>query len=71
MLAWHKSSRDNSGQSGHANKINALDCPELLSRVFRTRDKKWGQTGQGVRDSALDCGAPTKRPMSRPRRAVA
>ncbi len=71
MLARLKKSRDNSGHSVHANKINALDRPELVSRVFRTRDKKCLQTSHGVRDSALDCGAPAKRPMSPARRTVA
>lgn len=78
MLASSKNGRDNSGHSGHPNKYRGFERPELVSRVFPTRDRKWGQTGgaAAVRrlrpgPSALDCVVPTTRPMSWPERTAA
>ena len=70
MLASHKNTRDNSGHSGQPNKYRGSKRPELVSRVFPTRDQKRAPTGQVPRDSALDCALPTTRPMSRTEKAA-
>ena len=79
MPASSKKGRDNSGHSGHPNKYRVFERPDSMSRVFRTRDRKWLRTraaGSKLRcrmagDSALDCGVATKRPMSRTGRTLA
>jgi hypothetical protein len=65
MLARYKTGRDSSGHSVHVNNYKDLGRPELVYRVFPTRDKRPGQTGQVPGDSELDCAVPTTRPMSR------
>jgi hypothetical protein len=71
MRASHKNTRDNSGHSVHPYKFSELERPELLYRVFPTRDRKSSLDGGLARDPALDCAVPTKRPMSPARRSVA
>ena len=79
MLASYKKGRDSSGHSVHPNKYNVLERPELVYRVFQTRDKHRRQTaladsverGPAPGPSALDCAVAAKRPISRAGRTVA
>lgn len=71
MLTTYKKRRDKSGQSGHTNEYRSFECPELMSRLFPSRDKNSGPKGYVLRDSALDCAAVLKRPMSGARRSTA
>ena len=71
MPASSKKGRDNSGHSGHANKYRGSKRPESVSRVFPTRDQKWGANRLLAGDPALDCAVKTTRPMSRAGRTVA
>jgi hypothetical protein len=79
MLATYKKGRDNSGHSGHPNKYRVSSVPSRMSRVLRTRDRKWQQPGpedsivlyRVPGDFALDCAVATTRPMSRTGRTVA